>query len=193
MKFLNILLFFVYISLSLNELIPDKDNAILLNELDTKCNNGNITYKITNNQSQKYFHLIKDTSITEFELYDDDNKLSYETSTTYDFFYLITPNHILYLVVSVQNEKCISFKYYESNSINFKINEQFSYPFLAIGQTIETTIKNSSNKNFFIIAEKLYHSELTIYYNINGNYFSTYYENAVYKIFEEDVINLKKE
>jgi len=192
MKSLNILLLFVSISLSLNELIPDKDNAILLNELDTKCNNGIITYKITNNQSQKYFHLIKDTSITEFELYDDDNKLSYETSTTYDFFYPITPNHILYLVVSVQNEKCISFKYYESNSINFKINEEFSYPFLASGQTIETTIKNCSNKNFFIY-DKSSSPSYSLTYNLyfNGIRYSTLYLDAFYKILKENIINLK--
>ena len=129
MKLLNFLLLFASISLSFNELVPDKDNAISLNELDIKCDNGIITYKISNSQNLNYFHLIKDTSITEFELYDDDNKLSYETSNIYDFFYPITPNHILYLVVNVQNDNCISFKYYDSNSINLKMNEEYSYPF----------------------------------------------------------------
>ena len=62
MKFLNILLLFASISLSLNELIPDKDNAISLNELNLTCNTGNITYKINNNQpkifsfNQGYFY-----------------------------------------------------------------------------------------------------------------------------------------
>ena len=192
MKFLNILLLFASISLSLNELIPDKDNAISLNELNLTCNTGNITYKINNNQNQKYFHLIKDTSITEFELYEEDNKLSYETSYTYDFFYPITPNHILYLVVNVKNDKCISFKYYDSNSINLKMNEVYSYPFVVYHQNFETTINNSSNKNFFLYAKSS--SSISFNLNINDAEYSNLNDlNAFYKIIKENVIKLKIE
>ena len=192
MKFLNILLLFASISLSLNELIPDKDNAISLNELNLTCNTGNITYKINNNQNQKYFHLIKDTSITEFELYEEDNKLSYETSYTYDFFYPITPNHILYLVVNVKNDKCISFKYYDSNSINLKMNEVYSYPFVVYHQKFETTINNSSNKNFFLYAKSS--SSISFNLNINDAEYSNLNDlNAFYKIIKENVIKLKIE
>jgi len=187
-KLLNFLLLFASISLSFNELVPDKDNAISLNELDIKCDKGNITYKISNTQSQKYFHLIKDTSITEFELHHDDNKLSYETSTTYDFFYPITPNHILYLVVNVQNDNCISFKYYDSNSINLKMNEEYSYPFLFTDQNIETTINNSLKKNLFIYAKTS--SSFNFNFYINGENYSSYSLWAFYLILKENVTKL---
>ena len=165
---LNIFLFFIAFSLSLNELIPDKNNAILITEYEIKCSSyGSLTYKITykinNYQNKKYFQLIKNTVIREFDLYMGDTKLSYQTNTDYDYFYPITSNNILYLVVNHISSYCISFKFADSNFISLKNNEEYIYPVVISNQYIKTRIEDVANKHFIFY---LTHT----YTNQNGGY-----------------------
>ena len=68
----NILLIILLLnskSIQVESLEPDRPNAEPLNEYERKCKpNGKSTFKITNNQNKKYFHLIKDIIIEDFEL-----------------------------------------------------------------------------------------------------------------------------
>ena len=75
MKILTLLILYISSSLSLNELTPDRNNAKSMQEYDMKCETGTITYKINNYQSNKYFHLIKDSYIYQFKLYGEYSKL----------------------------------------------------------------------------------------------------------------------
>ena len=150
---LNIFLFVISFSLSLNELVPDKDNAILLNEYDIQCPDYGsptfkITYKINNYQSKRYFQLIKSTLIHEFYLYEGDIKLFYETNTDYDYFYPITSNNTLYLVINHFSSYCISFKFIDSNYISLTNNEEYKYPVVTSNQIIIAKVKNVANKHF---------------------------------------------
>jgi hypothetical protein len=59
----------------------------LFEEYDIKCEADKKTYKINNYQTKKYFQLIKNKFIREFDLYEGVMKLSYETNTEYDFLF----------------------------------------------------------------------------------------------------------
>ena len=144
MKILTVLILYISLSLSLNELTPDRNNAKLIQEYDMKCETGTITYKINNYQTKKYFHLIKDSFIYEFELFGDGvySKLSYETSSKFDFFYLITSYKTLYLVIKNSNNYCISFKYSQNNFISLVSNKEYIYPVVAYSQDTEAKIKD---------------------------------------------------
>lgn len=102
-------LFCIFISVSLNVLHPDKDNAVLINEKEIKCYRGTITYKIINSEYKKYFVLIKNYYIRSYELYDEkDNILSYETYAYNDYYFLVK-NKVLYLVVETYSQYCSKF------------------------------------------------------------------------------------
>ena len=148
---MKILLILVFISVSLNGLIPGLDNAIELKEYEIRGYKGITTYKIINNQTKPYFQFITDPRIKGFELYNyEENKnLTYENAKNCDYFYKITPNSTLYLVVNSASEYYyISFKYSNYNSIIFISNEVYTYPFIYSPQIIETTIENTNNKTF---------------------------------------------
>ena len=192
----NILLLFVSISLSLHKLTPDINNTTLLNENEIKCiPYSTITYKINNNQDKKYFHLIKQTQISEFALYEEYNELSYETNTDCDFYYPITPNTILYLVIKTDLKYCISFKYSNFNSTTFIFNEEYSYPVFEDNRYIQTKIEGVGNKHFILYCT---HSTTSDFYSYNLYINNVKYQaESGYRIFStiltEDEINLKIE
>ena len=137
----------------MNKLIPDKNNSKSLNEYDIACDlQGNTTYEIINTRIKRYFHLIKDKNIKEFNLFDEkDNEILYVAHTEYDFFYQIDSKAKLYLVVNRKLAHCLSFKYSNNNSIILKPNELYKYPVLISyirEQYIKTRIKNLSKKHF---------------------------------------------
>ena len=190
----NILLLFVSISLSLHELTPDINNTTLLNEYEIKCESYSTkTYKINNNQDKKYFHLIKQTQISEFALYERERKLEFETHTDYDFYYPITSNTTLYLVIKTDLAYCMSFKYSNFNSTTFIFNEEYSYPVIEGNTYIHTKIKDVNNKHFILnctpsttsssYSYDLYINDVIYQANCGIRIFST--------ILTEDEINLK--
>ena len=82
LNFFKFLLLFVFIPLSLNIFNPNEKNAILINEYDIVCDPGNITYEINITKTKKYLHLIKDTYIKEFKLFDEKyNEIPYVSNS----------------------------------------------------------------------------------------------------------------
>ena len=65
-------------------LIPDKDNAITITENEIKCNKGLFTYKIMNSKNKKYFLFVKGYYIKDYDLYEGDTELSYESNSYND-------------------------------------------------------------------------------------------------------------
>lgn len=198
MKILKFLLLFIYISISFNELTPDINNAVLLSEYDIKCITGTTTYKINNYQAKNYLHLIKNSYINEFELFDENKiKIDYSTNTKFDYFYYISLKKILYLVIKTYLNYCISFKFHDSNSISFQSNEEYKYPIVVQNQYLETVIYNNVSNNHFIF--NLKHSWATnpnagyyIYIN-NIKYFAKSGVGVFSKIINENKINVKIE
>ena len=184
----NSFLFIISFSLSLNELIPDKANAILLQEYEIKCPNYGsqsyiITYKINNYQSKRYFQLVKNRNIREFYLYKGDTKLSYETNTDYDYFYPITSNNILYLVVNHISSYCISFKFINSNTISLINNEEYKYPIVTSNQYIIAKVTNVANKHFIFYLNHTYSNRNAGYgIEVNGVSYNKYPGTKIFSL-----------
>ena len=195
---LNIFLFLIAFSLSLNELIPDKNNAILITEYEIKCpsygsSTYKITYKINNYQNKKYFQLIKNTLIREFDLYMEDSKLSYQTNTDYDYFYPITSNNTLYLVVNHFSSFCISFKFVDSNFISLKNNEEYIYPVVISNQYIKARIEDVENKHCIFYLTHTYTNQNAGYgIEYNGISYNIYPGTKIFSLLpKENDIEIK--
>ena len=80
------LLSFIY------SLIPDKGNAIEITENEIKCHKGLFTYKIINSKNKKYFLFVKGYYIKDYDLYEGDIKLLYETNSYNDYIYSLKGN-----------------------------------------------------------------------------------------------------
>ena len=151
LNFFKFLLLFVFIPLSLNIFNPNEKNAKLINEYDIVCDPGNITYEINITKTKKYLHLIKDTYIKEFILYDEKyNEIPYVSNSEYDFFYRIDSKDKLYLVKNHALAYCLSFQYSNNSSIIFIPNEIYKYPIISNmgGQYFKTKIENLAKRHF---------------------------------------------
>ena len=163
------------ISIYLCSLSPDENNAILLEEYEIKCNKGLITYKIINSQNKKYLLFIKNNNIDEYELFEEDTKLPYETSSFNNYYYPIKSNTVLYLVVRGSSEYCISFKYTDTTLITLKENEEYFHPITDNMTTIEASINNVLNKHIILYFK-----------NINTNFY-LYINNKKIKYSDDDI------
>ena len=167
----------VLISIYLCMLSPDENNPILLEEYEIKCNKGFITYKIINSQNKKYLLFIKNNNIDEYELFEEDTKLSYETSSFNNYYYPIKSNTVLYLVLRGSSEYCISFKYTDTTLITLKENEEYFHPITDNMTTIEASINNVLNKHIILYFK-----------NINTNFY-LYINNKKIKYSDDDIYN----
>ena len=159
-----LMIFLLNISLSLNALIPDKDNAVLLQENEIICKRGTTTYRINNFQNKKYFLLIKDYYIRDYALYEGDNKIEYETYSSNDYFFKLNGNNIIYLVAAPYIDYCLSFRLLDSNSIIMKENEEFLHPIVDYNTFIKTKINNVKKKHLIFYINNI-SSQYTIYVN----------------------------
>ena len=191
---LKIFLLLIYVSLSLNYLTPDKYNAVLIEENEIKCHTGKITYKINNYQTKQYLLFLKENMIPEFDLYEDNTRITYETYSDNKYFFRIKSNIILYLVVNINTKYsyCISFKFVDSNPIILKNNEEFLYPILNTPTTINMIINNVANKHFIFNLNNI-ESAYSFSVSIEGkktHYFATRKE-LTSLIIQDNEINMK--
>ena len=161
---IKIILLISLISNYLSSLSPDKNNAVLVKEYEIKCYRGLITYKIINSQTKKYFLLIKAYYISEYALFEEDIKLSYETYSNNDYYFNIKSNTVLYLVVQTYSEYCLSFKYMDTNYITLKENEEFLHPLVDFKTYIDANINNIYNKHVILYFQNI-NSYFYIYIN----------------------------
>ena len=190
MHMISKILIIICISFSLNDdLVPDKVNAITLDEYEIRCYIGTITYKINNYQNNKYLLLIKASSFTNYALYEEDKKLSYESNINNDYFYPINTNKILYLVAKTISSYCFSYKFTDSNYINLKNDEEYLHPIVNYETVVETTIRNLANKHF-IFSVKNTRNAYSIY--INGKEYRIYSSNEIISLIpKESEIKIK--
>ena len=185
-------IFLLNISLSLHELTPDKDNSILLQENEIICKRGTNTYKINNYQNKNYFLLILDYYISDYALYEGDNKIEKETYSSNDYFFRINGNNILYLVVNPYIDYCISFRFVDSNSITLKENEEFLHPIVDYYTRITTKINNVKNKHLIFYVKDIYSYSYYIY--VNSKSYHKYSSGEVLSIIpEEDELTIEIE
>ena len=188
MKVNKILLFLLCLSLSLLELTPDKNFAIIISEYEIKRSKGIVTYKIYNYQAKKYFLLIKSHYISDFALYEGDTKLTEETHNEDDYYFPLKGNNVIYLVVDTYFEYCLSFILMDSNSIILKNNEEFLYPTVGYLTNIYTTIRNVKDKHMILYVDNQDHSYDVF---VNGERYDKYSYEIFSLIPEEDKLDIK--
>ena len=200
-EFWNILLFALLLapkSIRAEVLEPDRPNAATLSEYKIECTNNTIvTYKIINNQSKKYLHLIKNSEIIEFELYANYEKLDKKSVKDYDVFYEITPNKTLYLVFdSNWHRACVSFIFSDYDTITLKPNEEYKYPIVVNDQIFETNIKDTYEKHFILYLKSTYTTAPSFNYKITiegEEYAAKSGDNVFSKIIYENETDIKIE
>lgn len=145
-------------------LIPDKDNAITITENEIKCNKGLFTYKIMNSKNKKYFLFVKGYYIKDYDLYEGDTELSYESNSYNDYIYSLKGNDYIYIVVQTYSSYCISFQFLDKNMITLDEKKEYVHPIVDYYTNIVTTIKNVYKKEIILYCKNIY-SSITVYFD----------------------------
>lgn len=160
----TLLLICIFFSLNLE---PDKDNAVEIYEYAIRCHVGTETYKIENTQKKKYLVLIKASSLS-YDLYEGDKTISYNNNVHNDYFFPLSGDETLYLVVKTYSSLCFSYMFSDYNYIHLKNGEEYKHPIVNYETRIETKIENVAGKHFIIYLIDFF-KPYTI--KLNGKYY----------------------
>ena len=87
------------------------------------------TYKIINSKNKKYFLFVKGYYNKDYDLYEGDTKLSYESNSYNDYIYSLKGNDYIYMVLQTYSNYCISFQFLDKNKITLDEKKEFVHSY----------------------------------------------------------------